>query len=305
MARPRLWFIATALLLGLLRPLAADVPISLVATIKPVHSLLAAVTEGIVEPYLLLDGLVSPHQAQLKPSGIRALNNADVVVRVGPGLEGFLNNPLARLDQAVKVIELIDTPDLALLELRTSAEHKAHNHGHSDDAAFDTHIWTDPQLASVMVDYLALQLGLLDPENAERYRTNASAYNRRLESLNLEIEQQLAEVREVAFMVYHDSFQYFSHRYGLHDNGVVAWQPEVQPGASGLQRVLEKITEQQVQCLFSERQFPSRVVTMIVSESGIRVGTLDPLGSQYQSGPSMYPDWLRDTAALIGDCLRG
>ena len=79
----------SALLLGsALTPVAADT-LDVVATIKPSHSLVAAVMEGVGHPRLLIDGVGSPHTFTLKPSDAKALNGARVVFRVSESLEPF------------------------------------------------------------------------------------------------------------------------------------------------------------------------------------------------------------------------
>lgn len=61
-----------------------------VVSIKPVHSLVAAIMRGVGEPQLIVDGAASPHTYNLRPSNARKLEKADVVFWVGPGLEAFL-----------------------------------------------------------------------------------------------------------------------------------------------------------------------------------------------------------------------
>ena len=72
-------------------PLQAD--INVVASIKPLHSLVAAVMEG-VGTYLIVEGAGSPHTYALKPSQAGNLQNADLVFWIGDRLETFLEKPI-------------------------------------------------------------------------------------------------------------------------------------------------------------------------------------------------------------------
>ena len=76
--------------------LAAD-PIKVVTSIKPIHSLVAGVMQGVAEPALLVKGAASPHSFNLRPSDARALNQADLVFWVGEDLETFLTKPIESL----------------------------------------------------------------------------------------------------------------------------------------------------------------------------------------------------------------
>lgn len=83
-----------------------------VVSIKPVHSLVAAIMKGVGEPQLIVDGAASPHTYNLRPSNARKLEKADVVFWVGPGLEAFLQKPLEALASKATVVELEDAKGL-------------------------------------------------------------------------------------------------------------------------------------------------------------------------------------------------
>lgn len=105
-------------------------PPSVVVSIAPVHSLVAGVMAGVGEPTLLVKGGASPHTYTMKPSDAAALAGAQIVFRVGPGLEAFLDDPLATLASQADVVDLSEAPGLRLLPLREGGIWEAHDHGH-------------------------------------------------------------------------------------------------------------------------------------------------------------------------------
>jgi zinc transport system substrate-binding protein len=107
--------------------------IDVVASIKPVHSLVAGVMRGVGEPTLLVKGTGSEHSYSLRPSEARALQNADVVVWVGETLETFLLKPLQALSGDAEVVELGKAPGLTLLPARVAGMWQATDRG--DDHA--------------------------------------------------------------------------------------------------------------------------------------------------------------------------
>lgn len=118
----------------------ADVP-EVVASIKPVHSLVAGVMGDLGTPSLLVSGADSPHTYAMKPSEAAALSRATVVFWVGEELETFLAQPIANLGAGARSVALIDTPGLTLLqyeddhqeETRDDHDHDDHaSHGHSN-----------------------------------------------------------------------------------------------------------------------------------------------------------------------------
>ncbi|MEP2947801.1 MAG: zinc ABC transporter substrate-binding protein [Lentilitoribacter sp.] len=117
--------------------ISAQADVNVVASIKPIHSLVAAVMEGVGEPELIIEGAGSPHTYALKPSQARDLENADVVFWLGHELEAFLEKPLEAIAGDAKSIELIDAHDLVKLEFREGGAFE--KHAHDDEDGHDDH----------------------------------------------------------------------------------------------------------------------------------------------------------------------
>ena len=89
-----------------------------VASIKPIHSLVAGVMEGVGQPALLVQGGASPHTYALRPTDAEALQSAKLVFWIGPALEAFLEKPLGTLSSGATVVELDEAPGMTLLPIR-------------------------------------------------------------------------------------------------------------------------------------------------------------------------------------------
>src|SRR5919106_331168 len=116
----------------------ADPAPAVVVSIKPIHSLVAGVMEGVGAPDLMIEGAGSPHSYALRPSEARALDQAEVVFWVGEGLEAFLAKPLGALSDDATVVELADAKGLRLLSTREGGaweghEEEEHGHEHEED----------------------------------------------------------------------------------------------------------------------------------------------------------------------------
>jgi zinc transport system substrate-binding protein len=132
-------FAAAALAVGIgAAPAVAEIKVA--ATIKPVHSLVAAVMGDVGEPALLLDGAASPHVTALRPSQAQIIENSDVVFAVGEGLEAFLHG-LMESGEATQIVELAKAPGIELLDYRENDHagghddhaHEGDGHAHDDD----------------------------------------------------------------------------------------------------------------------------------------------------------------------------
>lgn len=293
---------------------------NVVVTLPPLHSLTAAVMQGVGDPHLLLKGGESPHSYAMRPSDAKALEAADMVIWIGPSLEQFMVRPIAALAPDAVSIELIDTPGIELRALREGGPWEAHDHdhGHAHDhgdhdhgdhdhgdheAEVDAHIWLDPVNAQKMATYIAAELGSTDPENAETYSENAATLVEELEQLTGVLETELAPVRSRPFIVFHDGFGYFEGRFGLTGAGSITVNPEVPPGGRRLAELRLKIEDQEAVCVFSEPQFPRDVSERLVESTPAKVGVIDPLGSGLAPGPALYPTLLENLAESFAACL--
>jgi zinc transport system substrate-binding protein len=315
---------------------AAQAAPKVIASIKPVHSLVAGVMDGIGVPTLLVEGGGSPHTYSLKPSQASGLEQADIIFWIGGQLEAFLEKPVATIGAKARSVELAHGPGLTMLEKREGgpfeahvhhdddhdrdhkdtdhkehAEHKdddhdhekKHEHEHEEHVGGDLHIWLDPENAKAMVRVIAGELMHADAANAARYRHNADAMLKLLEHLNREIASNLAPLKDRQFIVFHDAYQYFEHRFGLHAAGSITVSPETLPGAERIREIKGRIAKLGAACVFTEPQFEPKLVRVVTEGTAVKTGVLDPLGADIADGPKLYFTLIRNMAASMRGCL--
>lgn len=291
---------------------------AVVASTKPVHSLVSAVMGDTGSPTLLVKGAASPHTYSLRPSDAAALESADVVFWTGHGMELFLGEALETLSTDATVVELAEAPGIELLSIReggafephadehdTHGEHEDHEeHAHHEEhAEGDMHFWLDPENAKLMVTEIAEALSAADPDNAPVYAANAEAEQARLDALEAELTATLAPVAGKPFLVFHDAYQYFENRFDLDVAGTVTVSPEAMPGAARIDELRAKVAELGATCVFAEPNFEPAIVATIIEGTSAQAGTLDPEGSALAEGPDLYHGLLRGIATSLVDCL--
>ncbi len=305
--------LALALVAGVIWPANAQQPhaLKIVATIAPVHSLVAGVTSGVVEPVLLMPGGSSPHSFSLRPSDATALQRADVIVRVGETLESFLERPLTALGQQAQIVSLDKIDGIKLHAARQGGvwDEHAHDdaHDHADDhhgaSSHNPHIWLDPQNAITAVDHISEVVSKSDPANATAYRDNAAALKQRLRALDDALKTKTAPVANKPYVVFHDAYVYFEERYDLNPAGAVTVSPDRAPGARRLSELRSKIAQLDAVCVFSEPQFEPKLVETITSGTTAQSAVLDPLGASIEPGPNHYFTLMTNLAQTLADCL--
>lgn len=286
-----------------------------VATIKPIHSIASNVMAGIAEPELLLDAAVSEHTAQLTPSQVEAMQNADLIMVVGDNLESFLAKALKNPDIAKKkLMEAAELPGITTLPVRSGELWESHEEeedgGHADEHAedhdhggADPHIWMDPGNAKVIAIELAKALSELDAENAAKYEANARAFAASLDALSAGIVAAVAPVRERRYIVFHDAYQYFEARFGMSPAGSITVNPEMTPGARRIKEIHDRIVATDAVCVFAEPQFESGYVETVIEGTKAKPAVLDGLGAGEPKGPQAYAGMMRNFVTALTSCL--
>jgi len=294
-----------------------------VATIKPIHSIAANVMAGVAEPHLLLDAAVSEHTAQLTPSQVEAMQNADLIVVVGENLEAFLHKALENPEIAQKkLFEAGELPGLKLLPVRSGGLWEPHHHegeeehhegeaeaGHADHdhehGGNDPHIWMDPENVKVIALALAKTLGDLDQENAAKYQANAEKFASDLDKLSADMAAAVQPVRDKRYIVFHDAYQYFETRFGLSPAGSITVNPEVTPGAKRIKEIHDRIAEANAVCVFAEPQFESKYVETVIEGTKAKASVLDGLGAKEPAGTQAYGGMMHKFVTALVTCLKG
>ena len=310
-------------------PPAMAAPPKVVVSIKPLHSLVAGVMDGVSTPELLLKGGASPHHYALKPSEAKLLGNAELVISIGPNMEVFLIKPLEALAAKTRHLVATESPGVTTLSARSGGiweahahddhekaeDHKDHDHGHDHDhdhdhghdhaasQTHDPHIWLDPRNAKAIAAAVAAALAQIDTENAPRYIANAEKLAARIDALDSDLAAQLAPIASRPFIVFHDAYQYFEKRYGLQALGSITVTPEQQPGARRVKEIKDKIVQVDAACVFAEPQYEPRLVQMLIAETNAKSGTLDPEGTGLAAGPDLYFSLMLAIGRELVTCL--
>jgi zinc transport system substrate-binding protein len=310
-----------ALLIGASLALSAQAETPrVVATIKPLQLIAAAVLDGIDQPAVLLPPGASPHTYALRPSERRAVAQAERIYWVGPEMEMFLAQLLAERGVAVAMMNApgLETRTLSqsLNFQATEAEHDrdhkhshkhTHDHQHGDHhhapGSLDAHIWLSPTNAVAMARLMATDLVDLYPAHQDQLAENFERFEARIEALDADLAARLTPLQGKPYFVFHDAYGYFEDRYGLGARGVFSLSHEVQPGARHVNLLRQQLSDAGPSCVFSEPQFTPRLVDSLTQGLPVRRAELDPLATDHAPSATAYENALRELGERLAGCL--
>ena len=255
---------------------AADAAV--VASLKPVGFIASAIADGVTETQVLLPDGASEHDYSLRPSDVKRLQNADLVVWVGPEMEAFMQKPVSKLPEAkqVTIAQLEDVKPLLMKSIHDDdddhdhAEKSDEDHHHGD---FNMHLWLSPEIARATAVAIHGKLVELMPQSRAKLDANLKDFEAQLASTETQVGNELAPLKGKGYFVFHDAYGYFE--------------------------------KQKATCVFAEPQFRPAVVESVARGTSVRMGTLDPLGTNIKLGKTSYSEFLNQLANQYASCLKG
>lgn len=240
----------------------ADGRLTVVTTTTVFADLIRNVGGDLVSVISLVPKNGDVHTFEPKPSDIRAVANARLLIMNGLGLDDWLAKTMGNASrEGTPVLKLAEgLPGVALLPGEESGTR-------------NPHLWMDVKYTERYVDRIAAALAGADPEQAHRYEARATEYKTRLATLDGWVREQIATVPQEnrKLVTFHDAFPYYAREYGISIVGVAVPAPGQDPSAGYTARLVDAIRGTGARAIFSEAQFPAKLVRQLAAETGAKV----------------------------------
>ena len=238
------------------------------------------------------------HDYQLQTRDMAVLEEADVFVINGGGMEQFMD----RVVQQRADLPVVNASEgISMLASGEDAHSHGPDHNHEGEA-LNAHVWLDPALAAVQIRNIAEGLAGADPDHAQAYLDNGEEYAQRIEAMGEEIARQLSPFAGREIITFHEAFTYFADAFGLVVAGVIENEPGEEPSTRQLAETCDLVLQRGIGTLFVEPQYPQQAAETIARETGAAVYTLDPAVSGDGTMES-YETIMRQNAQVLTEAL--
>ena len=275
---------------------------NVVVSIKPIHSIVTALMEGVSRPQLLLESSDSAHTFHLKPSQLNLLSNADLVITIGDGFETGLKKTLRNIKIGSHII-VSEINGLHLFYFRnpdTNEVDKNEEHEHADN---DLHLWLDIDNMQKTAQYINEQLIKIDPNNRITYEANLIKIQSKLNKLKSELQQQLAPFSSERFAIFSDTLQYFEKSFQLQKPVIIT---PYHGARLSIHRTLEarkKMKDLKIKCLLYGPENTSKKMNVLSEGLPIKALRIDVLGAKLNAGLDQYFNLMKGLSSQMVECL--
>lgn len=288
----RLLLLALLLILTPYETLSGD-RLRVVTTIPTLKEFVRQVGGEKVEVVSLLKGGEDLHTFDPRPSDTRAVYNAEVLIKIGIGLDDWADKVAAASGN--KKLIVTETSE-GVNVISSPGENPSHTHG-------NPHIWHDPENAKVMVENIYQAFIKASPANADYFKVNKDAYMARLTGLDKELDATLSDIKERRVVTYHPGWSYLLRRFQLREMFSIEKAPGREPSAREIARAIETIRKENIRLILGEPEAPKKVLDIISKESRAVAVNLSPeIGSLPQA--TGYIEMMRYNVGEIAKGLK-
>lgn len=271
----RLWFVV---LLAALASPAAAAPLTVVTTTADLAAIAKAVGKDRVDVTSMASGIQDPHFLDPRPSFLVKLNRADLLIEGGleleagwlPALLGSARNPRLRLGEPGRVDA---SQGIAVLGVPSGPIDRSQGDVHGKG---NPHFLTDPMNGAIVAETIAQRLCSFDAGGCEIFKSNAQSFRGRIETALVKWTKALAPHQGAKIVAYHDSWPYFTKRFGLTTVGFVEPKPGVPPPPAHISALADLIRREQVKVILMEPYHERSVPDLVARQTGAKVVVLAP-----------------------------
>lgn len=280
--------------------------VNVVATLPDFGAIAQVVGGDHVKATTIARGTEDPHFVDARPSFIRVLNQADLLIESGADMEIGWLPPLVNAARNGKILgsgpgHLVLATHIPLIDVPKGPIDRSMGDVHS---AGNPHFWLDPENGKVIARKIAEALGRIDPVNAAAFDANAEAFITELSRRMVEWEKRMAPHRGTKIISYHRSFDYFARRFGLEIVNQLEPKPGIEPSAVHITRLVSGARDSGVKLIVIEPFRPRRKAAQAADAIGAKLLVLpDKVGATEKAND--YPGLFEELTRTLSGALAG
>jgi zinc transport system substrate-binding protein len=256
--------------------------LNIIVTVKPLQLIAKAVLGSLGTPELLIPPGTSPHDFQLKPSQVKKLSSAKLLIWVGPELESYLQPIIAKTGIS----------NIALL-------------GEAENRTTDPHLWLSPKAADDIAQKIGQRIIQMHPEYQSTIKKNIALFKKQTFKTVEEISLGLkAQALKPSIITFHNAYAYFTDYFNIPVKDIVTLSPERLPGARHLANIHMLLKKTPHGCLLVEPEFHPPYIKNLIADTQTRVYEIDPLATNIAVTPSGYSAFLKQVYHSFLKCYR-
>jgi len=297
--------ILTLILIFVIKNIYAQSTPMVVTSIKPIHSIVSSLMDGIAKPELLLQSNNSAHTFHLKPSQIKMIENAQLVITISDKFEIGLSKVLKNLDESSH-FQIISLSNLNIHRYRADIIYDDDEQEQQSQEALmnDMHLWLDIENIKKISRHINSLLIDIDPVNEDKYIKNFNILTSKLDALEIEINNQIRPFSTKRYATYSDTMQYFEKNYNLGRPVIVTPYHGARLSINRTLAAKNTIKDLNVSCLLYGAEVRKSQISVLSEGLNLKAFKIDIIGQEFTSGPGQYFKLMKRISNQTSSCLK-
>jgi len=247
-------------------------PVRVVSALYPLTFAAERVGGEAVEVTTLTAPGVEPHDLELTPQQVAAIQDADLVIYI-PGLQPAVDDAVAAVgDRALDA-----SAGLTLLPAQPHEDEGEGDEGHAEESTTDPHVWLNPLNMAAMGQAIGARLAAIRPDAAAALTTGEQSLSREMGDLDRRWSEGTAACESRDLVVSHEAFGYLAAKYGFEQLGISGISPDAEPSPATVARVADFVRANKVRTIYYETLVDPKVAQVLATETGAATAVLDPI----------------------------
>ncbi|MCM1179096.1 MAG: metal ABC transporter substrate-binding protein [Clostridium sp.] len=251
--------------------------LKIVTTIYPMQNFAEEIAGDRAQIINLVPAGMEPHDFELSIGDMQLMEEADIFIYNGAGMEHFVDTMLQSVsNKDLVVVEAVQNVNLLETEHSHGGETAHDGTGHTD-RRIDPHTWLSIENAMCEAEVIKDALCKADAKNADCYNRNFDVYQAKLQALADRYEKELSGLSGNTIVVAHEAFGYLCAEHGLVQEAVEGLTADSEPDTVRMKEIIDFCKEHDIQVIFFEELVSPKVAEAIADEVGARTDVLNPI----------------------------
>lgn len=250
--------------------------LKVMASIYPMYDFAVKIGGDKAEVTIMVPAGTEPHEWEPSAADIRNLEEADLFIYSGAGMEYWADDVLASLDHE-ELVSVEASEGLTLREGHGHEEGAGEHEKEGEHGQYDPHVWLSPLNAEKEMENIRNAYIKADPDNADYYEANYERYAAQFAALDQNYRDTLSPLPNKNIVVSHEAFGYLCDAYGLNQLGIEGLSPDSEPDPRRMAEMIDFVKANRIKVIFFEELVSPKVAETIAKETGSVTRVLNPL----------------------------
>ena len=243
----------------------SDEKVKVYATIFPIYDFTKNIGKDKIELNYIVPPSSEPHDYEISAKTIKDIQNADLLIKNGLGVDGFADNIKS---ESEKLNIVVASEGIEKITYEKDGIHDE-NHTEEEHGEYDPHVWLNINNAIKECENIKNALVKVDAKNKEYYEENYNNYVKELKDLQDSYKENLKEIKNKTILVSHDAYGYLCKEYGINQISVTGVNPNQEPSMSKIAELTDYAKDKNIKYILFDGLVNPKVSQTIANEANI------------------------------------